>query len=244
MIAEFTTDNISQLRANPLASPGGWMVSFHSDNAGMHHQLYVNGALADWTDTTDQRNFFIQPAVAPVKVVVAAVSRTRRNHDFSEHLTQLSDGPDWTYCTTVVRSNHHAAGARLEVLSGLQTEDEPLFVREIWPAWYSPWMWGQDRFGAGGFGFDGSCALGLGRGAFGAGMFGIDASTVDVCVPLSEEGSHQITLRTVASEGQYADAEPQALSASPPPRPPEALTVSDYDHQTHQLTLQIEGSST
>jgi len=48
MSATIITDGIDSLSARPLDWPGGWEIAFRSIHAGMHHQLYANGALVEF----------------------------------------------------------------------------------------------------------------------------------------------------------------------------------------------------
>lgn len=243
MTPNFTTDNIDCLQANPLEAPHGWEITFRSTNGSMHHQLYLNGQLADWTDTTDQRKFLLETDSAPREVFIVAVDADCRAVDISKYLSPSLSRPNWTYQASVVRSTGHRPGDRLLLLGDHATgemDSAPLMVRELCPAWAVRWAWGQGAFGLGGFGYGGLDAPGLGRGAFGAGLFGIGADVVSIVAALEEEGTHQLVLRTVDSEGQFTDSQIQTVAASPPPESPASVTITDYDSQNNTLTLQVE----
>ena len=112
-----TTSGIDQLQATPIADLGGlWQVAFRSANAGMCHQLYGNGRLLDWTDTTQARSFLVDAQDAPCEVVVAAVRADRRATDMSDLLPETSPELGWTYRARATRSTAFPAGARLTLV--------------------------------------------------------------------------------------------------------------------------------
>ena len=243
MTAAFTTDNIDRLQAMPLDRPRGWEVRFRSGNAGLHHQLYVNGRLADFTDTPQQRAFILPEQPAPAALCVAAVAAAKRRTDFGALLP--GDAPAWVYCAEIVQNLAHPAGSRVELLTDHATgelDETPAAVRDLWPASSPRWGFGESAFARGGFGYGGVGAPGLGRGAFGAGPFGMNAETVPLTTALAEPGTHEIALRTVSPDGRTVDAEPTAFEAAPPPAPPAGLSAVAYDPQTDTLTLRIEES--
>jgi hypothetical protein len=242
MTAAFTTDGIDALRAAPREPGPGRTVTFRSTNAGKVHQLYVNGRLADWTDTTGERSFPLD-ADGPCELIVAAVGPPSRATDFSHLLPADARRPGWVFEATVPRRCELGRSDRLEVLGDRATGEldaAPLASVEAWPEHVPRWAWGEDRFGCGGFGYDGARAPGAGLGAFGAGPFGLDAGAVRFRLPLAESGQHTLVPRSVAPDGTTADAQPRSFESSPPPAAPTAVTATAYDDQDHTLTLQIE----
>lgn len=244
----FTTDNIDRLQAMPLGGLGpagadGWEITFHSLNEGLCHQLYVNGQLADWTDTPAQRHFTIDGEIDPLEVGVAAVAPDERAIDLSKLLPAGVGEPTWRYTAAVLRDIHHRPGDSVVVMGDGATGEGPsqqLASLPIWPDWASRWAFGEDAFSEGGFGYDGRRAPGLGVGLFGAGMFGLGVEAITIDAMLVEEGAHEIVLRTLAADGQYADGEAVSVSSAPPPQAVAAIAVTDYDDATDTLTLEIE----
>ena len=238
-----TTTNIDALAATPLGAPGGWRITFRSANAGMHHRFYVNGRLADWTDTVEQRSFLLDAADAPAEVAIVAVDRLDRAEDLSEAPLGSVRYAGWVHRAVVMRTPDIEPGSQLLLLgdhaSG-QMDETPLVRRDAWPRWLPRWAWGEDLFGLGGFGFDGLRAPGLGRGAFGAGLFGLDTTVDRVSAVLNEEGMHQLSLRAATTDGRTADGEPVTMQAAPPPPPPVAVQATAYDPQTQTLTVQLQ----
>ena len=230
------TDNIDRLTAEP--TPSGWRVRFRSAHAGLCHQLYVNGRLADFTDTPAGRAFDVPAGPEPRELCIAAVEPARRGEDLSGLLPPALREPGWLYTATVVREPGARAGDLLAVRS--DRADAPLRVRESAPDWLPRWGFGESAFGLGAAGYGGIGAPGLGRGGFGAGPFGFGAEVLELRVPLAADGTHAITLCTRSADGQTTDTPGGEVVAHPPPAPPAALHATAYDPQTHALTLTLE----
>ncbi len=223
---------------------GGWVVRFGSTNAGLHHQLYVNGRLAAWTDTLGQRRFFLdEPVDAPVSVCIAALDAADRMTDLSGQLPTDDRDPTWVFRPQLVRSVSVRSGDVVEILgdhaAGGDLSETPLASACAWPMWVPRWRFGEDGFGQGGFGYDGHYAPGLGNGAFGAGMFGMNADLIGIEAVLTEEGTHRLVLRSRGADGQVTDSDSIYIVADPPPHAAEGLTAANYDHQQKLLTMQI-----
>lgn len=235
----FITDHIDQLRAEPLGD-GTWRVSFRSANAAMHHQLYVNGILAAWTDSLAQRQFTLHvPSIA--QLTVAAVEPVDRTTDGSNYLPAALRQPPWTTSFSVVRSIHYGRGSCLCLLddhAGGEIDPIPLAQTPLWPPQLLRWAFGEDRFARGAFGYDGSLAPGL-AGAMGAGLFGFGADTIRIAAVLDKEGQHQVVLRIVGENGAASD-QLYSIPVSQPPLPPASLAAINYDPLAAALTLQIQ----
>ncbi|RPI60336.1 MAG: hypothetical protein EHM48_07425, partial [Planctomycetaceae bacterium] len=113
---QFTTDNIYALAAWPMGLPRGWRVTFQSDNAGMCHQLYVNGRLVDWTDSPTQRSFSLEAADHPRTIVIAAVEPGDAGSDLSALLPAQACEPNWIYRRKFTRSRQRPAGSKVEIV--------------------------------------------------------------------------------------------------------------------------------
>jgi len=231
------------LQAIPLEAFRGWQITFRSTNAGMCHQLYVNGSLADWTDTIGQRRFLLDADTSVREIAIVAVDSAHRTTDLSQNLPPKLLQSGWVYRASVVRAIGMSRRCRVALFEDHATgqlSSSPTLVREVWPECAARWAWGEDAFGRGGFGYDGTFAPGLGKGAMGAGAFGMDTDLIMIEAPLQEEGSHQTILKTLTDDGQVAEAEIQFVGASPPPAPPVTITATDWDNQNNTLTLEIE----
>ncbi|MBS3734479.1 MAG: hypothetical protein KGY99_06080 [Phycisphaerae bacterium] len=249
MTAHLHTDNIDRLRAEPLrpdAPGGGWRVSFRSQHAGLCHQLYVNGRLADFTDTPGGRTFHLPAAAEPRELYVAAVAPAGRADDHNAELPADVRRPGWMYAVRVPLTSRYRPGDRLAVHTdrGTGTPDaEPLIERALSPTWCARWGFGDSAFGRGALGYGGIGAPGLGRGGFGAGLFGFGAEVLDLRVALSDPVTHTITLRNRPAVGEASDAPGGQIVAAPPPTPPSGLAATGYDPQTAMLTLEIQEST-
>ena len=240
MTTTLITDNIDHLQASELAS-GGWGITFESDNSGLHHQLYVNGNLADSTDTVTQREFHLELADYPRQVTIAAVDSDHRTVDFSDLLGEDAQTP-WLYQISVVKPPHGQTD-RISLMGDHATglfDDEPLVRLDLQPDWEDEWGFGCDSFGFGGAGFSSSSAPGAGKGAFGAGQFGIDAHVLTMSVALPEEGDHQLRLRVMSQDDLYTEGSIINFSSTPPPAVIPSITATSYDNQTETLTLEIQ----
>ncbi len=237
MTGQFTTEGIDGLSALPRAVPPGWRVRFRSKHAGMAHQLYVNGRLADWTDTTDRRSFTLDD-YGPCELTVAAVAPRERATDFSHLLPDEVRRPAWVFEAAIPRGTDLGRSDRIEAT--IVGEAGPIASFEAWPEHIRRWAWGEDRFGKGGFGYDGSLAPGAGLGAFGAGAFGMDADVIRLRMPIPATGEHEITIRSVSDKGPAAELPPIQFISAPPPAAPESIAVAAYDNQTQTVTLQIQ----
>lgn len=236
------TDNIDQLRLWALRRPLGWRLTFRSRNDGRMHQLYVNGRLADVTDTAAQRFFEVSAQTFPMELAVAAVAGEFR---FEDHFSELPSGvaePGWVYRPNVLRSVQHRPGDRLAVLhdaaSGTMS-DQAAVRREVWPAGIPHWGWGCGVLGRGGFGLDADLAPGFGGGLFGLGPMGVDVERMDLSLPLKNEGLHDVELCVMTAEGKSSAAVEDTFTAHPPPAPLEAITATNYNPDTHLLSISL-----
>jgi hypothetical protein len=242
MIAPFTTEGIDQVRARPLPS-GGAEVTFRSTQEGLHHQLYVNGRLAEWTEDPSQRSFFLSDLPAACRLVVVAMEGEQRQTDFSALGGALLARPPWVFRVSVPRGPWRGPGERVALMgdhaSG-QIDEDPLAVRDAWPLWAAHLGWGQDAFGSCAFGLDSSAAPGFGAGAFGAGPFGLDGQVVELEAALVEEGLHRLVVRRIQPDGRHTDGAEMTFLSTPPPAPPQSLEATAYDASSEMLTLQLE----
>ena len=208
----------------------------------MMHQLYVNGRLADVTDTISQRFFEVSAQTWPMELTVAAVAAEYR---YEDHFTELPNDvadPTWVYRPNVLRHVQHRPGDRIAVFhdsAGGTMEQDAALSREFWPAGVPHWGWGRGGFGRGGFGVDADRAPGFGSGSFGLGPLGVDVERMDIHLPLKNDGTHDIELRVVTPEGQISTAVNDSFAAHPPPAPLKAITATNYNSNTQILTVNL-----
>jgi hypothetical protein len=203
-----TTPQLEGIEISPprLQTDGRYLVGFVSPYESMHHQLYVNGRLDQWTDLPVQRQFVAVLPPAPVRLAVAAVAELSRRDDSSGDLPGLM--PPWVYRLRVAQTPAMAPDDQVELLddhaSGVLSP-VPLDVAPAWPEYQVRWAFGQDIFGAGAFGFDGCEAAGMGCGAFGEGMFAFDSPLLELEALLEEEGTHRLVIRIRSADGKTRD---------------------------------------
>ncbi|MBN1941815.1 MAG: hypothetical protein JW849_00815 [Phycisphaerae bacterium] len=236
------TDNIDRLQLHALRRPLGWRLTFRSGNDGLVHQLYVNGRLADATDTTTQRFFEISAQTFPQELAVAAVAGEFRHEDHFAELPAEAAEPAWVYRPAVLRHVQHRPGDRIAVYhdsaGGTMGQDAAL-SRELWPAGVPHWGWGRGGFARGGFGLDADLAPGFGAGPWGAGPLGVDVEPMDLAVAMTHDGPHAIELRVATDQGQTSAALEDSFTAHPPPAPLKAITATNYDPNTHMLSVTL-----
>jgi len=239
----FTTDNIDKVRARALGLPGGWEVTFSSTNDGLYHQLYVNGVLADFTDTPCQRSFVVDRECSAQELVIAAVDGENRAVDMSSRLEVQARNPAWIYRASVALGADLPRHGRIAILADHTTgqmDSTPLIERQARPDWCEWWGFGEDPFALGGMGYDAFHAPGAGNGAFGAGAFGVGARLLSLEAPLAEPGAQKVLLRLTSEKGQHGEDEIENVWSSPPSCAPGSLTATDYDVQAETLTVQIQ----
>lgn len=238
-----TTDGITIISAI-RDEIGRATIGFRSIHAERCHQLYANGELVAWTDRPEARRFTLAGEAATRECVIAAVSAADRMVDLSAELG--ISPPAWVVQRRLARTPDWPRDGRVELLGDGASgtfRSAPLASADTWPAWAPRWAWGEDRFGRGAFGWDGSAAPGAGLGAMGGGMFGFDERSVTLPAALGEPGTHQLKLRLRGPGGTFADGPVETLDVQPPPDPPAAVTLADYDPATRRITLNIQGAT-
>lgn len=233
-------EKIGGLTVRPLQA-GGWEISFSSGYVGMHHQLYLNGTLADWTDTRGQRRFWLPPCDAPRDAAVVAVAPGDRMVDFSNDSGGMLSAPPWTARRVVVRSPSASRAAKVVLLCRGPGSEQPTLLtqKEHWPAQSSRHGLGQDALGKGGFGYGGQAAPGLGKARFADGPFGFEQAVMVLEAALLQEGMNELTVGMIDVLGRQTFLPAQNVLSLPPPPPPDSLTIIGYDRQTLTLTLNI-----
>lgn len=241
MSPRITTTNIDQLIANPLPQ-GRWRIDFVSTNFDRYHQLYVNGTLADWTETTSQRYFILPVRTEPCEITIAAVDPVDRSIDLAHNLPQPITTGNWIVRHAVVPNQATSRFSHLELLAQSDDGSPPFVVarREAWPAWASPSAMGQDDFGVGGFGFGGSQGPGLGNGAFGLGPLGIDADPIELWGTLPKDGLYHLTIRCRSFDAACFDVSLPDVRAMLPPLLPLSVRPIAYDAANSRLSLQLQ----
>lgn len=236
------TEGITNLRLLPTNRPGGWQVRFDSPHADCCHQLYANGQLVDWTDSTSERAFDITAIETPAELCILAVAPETRSSEYTSALPADSANPPWIHTLRIPRDLAYRPGDRVEVFRDDTTgawESTPVVRREYWPSSIEHWGFGLCSWGSGGFGVDGETAPGMGTGEFGVGPFGFGGDSLRFDVPLPESRTCNIKLQTRSHEGGLSSPELLAVRSYPPPKPATSITALRYDTYAQQLILQI-----
>ncbi len=241
-MTRFETQSIV-LRAWPLTDGRGYGVSFDSPHAGRYHQLYVNGQLADCTDTAEERQFVIDTGGRAIRVAVAAVAASDRYVDGSSDLP-VESAANWQVTMEALRRIEHQPDETWSLMvtrphqSPVAASGEP-----VWPAWTQRWALGEDAMGMGGFGWDGHYAPGVGLGHFGRGRLGFDVCSASLAASLTTSGQHVCFIRVADPAGNQRDSDTLTLTATPPPASPAGLTIVAYDETQHTLTVAVESET-
>jgi hypothetical protein len=243
-MTRFETQSITHLRAWPLDDGSGYRVSFDSPHVGCYHQAYVNGHWADCTDTPDERQFVIDALAGPVHMAIAAVDAADRFVDGATHLPAEATTTNWQVDLSVLRRiEHHAEETWSLMVTAPDQTASVATTMPAWPAWAQRWALGEDAMGLGGFGWDGHYGPGIGLGHFGRGRLGFGVRSATLSASLATEGPHVCFVRTSDSAGNQRDSDSVALTATPPPPSPDALTIIAYDETQHTLTVAIESET-
>jgi hypothetical protein len=226
------------------------LVTWRSSNAGLFHQVYVNGRFAGATIDAEQRRLVVQTPcslLAAVRVMVFAVQPAEAHIDFADELEppEIDAG---RVRLVLLRSQTLPLGATANVYfdNGTGTIDytEPLNARpiRIWPCPQDKAGFGAARFAEGDFGWDSAASVGLGIGAFGRGQFGLDADAIEWVSPVLSLGTYRFGVRIAdASAGEGPASETGPIVVVPAATPATGLDIASFDESTNQLTLNLTG---
>jgi hypothetical protein len=217
----YTTDNISQLQATEC--PGGWVVRFRSDNAGLCHQLYANGQLEDFSDSPAQRELLCSDRGGRVQLAVVAVDYASRGEDLSQDMGMAP--PEWVFRQKVARSMSLRRGDRLELLwdaaSGTM-QDTPLLSEDAWPVFMHRQAFGEEFFG--------QEALG------GSVVAGPD---IVLQWTVQRAGTYRFVVRTRDAWGRVADSPSITFVAHCPVDVSRTLRAASFDPLSSALTFSV-----
>jgi len=223
------------------------LVAWRSSNAGMLHQVYLDGCLAGVTLDAQQRQLVVQAPGSPqsaVRVEVVAVEPGDVYTDFAEELDPPPVGS--RVRLSILRSQTLPLGGMANVYfdngSGQIDHDNPLNASPIaiWPCSQDKAGFGTAQFGEGDFGYDSAACVGFGKGSFGGGQFGMDADTIEWISPPLPLGRYRFGVKTLDPYGnESAASETDPVAVVPPAKPAVALNVTAFDPRTNQLTLHV-----
>ncbi len=224
------------------------LVKWKSWLLNMFYQIYVNGRYAGSTIDSQQRQMIVQIPTsleAAVRIEVFAVEAEQADIDFSSEI-ESSMGQSGRVKIGMPRSQKVAIGTAAQIYSdggsgeidyNNPLNDSPI---RVWPAWQDKAGFGMSRFGASDFGFDGSAAVGLGKGVFGKGHFGLDADVLEWISPPMETGVYKFAIKVTDEAGSESRAsETGQVTVIPPARPADGMSISSFDKQENQLVLSV-----
>lgn len=213
MSATIVTEGIriASLTAGP---PGRWRLTFESVHEGLHHQLYLDGRLADWTDSPSQRMLLVALGQAPRQATVVAVEAADRASDLGEQLPAELQSPSWLVRRRVRRTGDLPANAMALLLVTLDGQILELDRRPCWPPHVSREGLEQDPPGS-------------------------DRGVIELAGAVSQEGLCQVQV-AIESSGQQSTSPPQEQIAQPPPPCPQQIDILAYEPATQRLTLEVQ----
>jgi hypothetical protein len=224
------------------------LVTWRSSNAGMLHQVYLNGSLAGVTVDAEQRRLPVQAPgsfVSAVRATVIAVAAEGAHVDFADDLEQAGTIGD-RIRLTLLRSQTLPVGATVNVYFDGGTgqidciapvNDSPI---PIWPCVQDKTGLGMGCFGVGDFGYEAAAAIGFGKGTFGRGEFGLDADSIEWIGPALPAGQYRFGVKItdgLGNEGPASEVGPVALV--PAATPAAKLNVVTFDPDVNQLALRV-----
>jgi len=112
----------------------------------------------------------------------------------------------------------------------------------IWPAWQDKGGWGLSRFGMSDMGFDGSAAVGFGRGVFGEGEFGFDADRTRWLSGELADGLYRFGVKVVDASGNESGAvESGEIALVRKAGNAEEITVASWEEGAGELAIDVAG---
>ncbi len=224
------------------------LVKWHSRLSNMFYQVYVDGRYAGSTLDSQQRQMMVQIPTSletAVRIEVFAVEAEQADSDFSSEI-ESSMGQCGRVKIDILRSQKVPLGATVQLYSdggsgeidyNSPLNDSPM---KVWPAWQDKAGFGMARFDTSDFGFDGSAAVGFGKGVFARGYFGFDADVLEWTSPPLETGIYKFAAKVTDEEGSKSGAsETGQLTVIPAARPAEGMSIASFDKQENQLVLSI-----
>lgn len=257
----FVRDGIENVRVSVLpdgvradgrraAVFGTALVTWHSSNTGMFHQVYLNGQFAGATVDSEQRQLVVQVPgsfQSAVRVTVIAVAPADAAVDVGDDLEQAV-----VYSGRVklrlLRSQTLPLGATANIYHDNGTGQID-YAKPVNAAPVPIWLCTQDKagfglaqLGIGDFGYDSAAAVGFGKGALGHGQFGLDADAIEWISPTLALGKYSFAVTITDASGNEGPAsETTPVPVVPAAKPATGLKVATFDPQTHELILSIAG---
>ena len=99
----------------------------------------------------------------------------------------------------------------------------------------------MSRFGNSDWGYDGSAAIGFGKGVFGKGEFGFGADMVCWTSGSLDKGQYKFGVKIIDNCGNEDEgqSETELVTVIPEPEPCEQLSIASFDKEANKLVLNI-----
>jgi hypothetical protein len=235
------SEGISGVGAFTL-SAGAAVVKWHSIYSDMLHQVYVNGRFAGATIEPGQKQLIVPVPLSQetaVRIEVYAVEPIYADVDFSDEINskQMQAG---RVKIELARTNNLPLKGNVDYyLQGSRLNRRDI---KIHPELADKGGFGLSCFGRSDFGYDGSAAIGFGKGNFGIGWFGFDSDMLCWQSGQFQAGNYKFNIKVTDSSGNKTQEtiETEQITVIPPARPAERLEVKSFDRQSGKLVLEIK----
>jgi len=234
------SEGINKVRAFALGR-GTAVVKWHSTHSDKLHQVYVNGRFAGATVEPVQREMIVPAPLSQktaARIEVFAVEPEFADLDFSN---EVESGQKQTARVKLElpRIDNLSMGGKVN----FYLEESRLNKRgiKILPEFADKGGFGLSGFGNSDFGYDGSAAIGFGKGIFGIGWFGFDTDMLCWQSGQLEAGNYKFDIEITDEPGNAVGEriETETITVISPAKPAERLTVKSFDRQSGNLILQI-----
>jgi hypothetical protein len=235
------SEGISRVRAFTL-SAGAAVVKWHSIYSDMLYQVYVNGRFAGVTIEPGQKQLIVPVPLSgqtAVRIEVYAVEPGYADIDFSDEF-QTQQVQAGRVKLEFPRTDNLPANGNVDYY--LQGDRQNRRDIKIQLESADKGGFGLSCFGRSDFGYDGSAAIGFGKGNFGIGWFGFDSDMLCWQSGQFQTGNYKFDIKVTDSSGNEAEetTETEQITVIPPARPAEGLEVKSFDKQSGKLVLEIE----
>jgi hypothetical protein len=218
------------------------IVKWHSTHSNILHQIYVNDRFAGVTVEPGQQQLIVPVPLSQksaVRIEIFAVEPEYADSDFSGELVtgQTQAG---RVKIKFARTDNLPLNGNVDYC----LEDDRLNRRDIkiHPEFADKGGFGLSCFGRSDFGYDGSAAIGFGKGNFGIGWFGFDSDMLCWQSEQFQTGNYKFNIKVTDSSGNKTQEtiETEQITVISPARPAERLEVKSFDKQSRKLILEIK----
>ena len=253
-----TADGIGRVKAFAIASGVsadgsyvgeslGVIVSWHSEHFDKLHQVYVNGRLCGVTDDVIQQQMVLGYRslwCSVIRIEVFAVDVANALVDYSGELEPYRNGGRVKLSFARTMSLPYEGNFFVYSDGGAGKIDYDVPVSEalpLWGTWHDKAGFGLCRFGESDFGWEGSAAVGFGRGAFGGGEFGFDADMIEWTSGELDAGVYSFAIKVADRIGNLGSGASviSDIVVVPAADAAEGLKVGSFDSDGNVLELEI-----